>query len=220
MEDAGLDFRSTRDLDIVLCIEALDLEFAKAFWQFIKDGNYKNRQQSTGKHLFYRFYAPNNQEFPDMLELFSRRIETIRLNADSHLTPIPLDEEISSLSAILLDDDYYELIHKGKCEIEGLSTLKPEYLIPLKAKAWLDLDEKHKAGAKIDEKTVRKHKNDVVRLYQLLSMSQRHVLPQKIREDMQKFLNCLKNDESIDLKNFGMKMQIQELADNLHQIYI
>ena len=39
MEEAGLEFRATKDLDIVLCIEALDREFGKAFWQFIQTGS-------------------------------------------------------------------------------------------------------------------------------------------------------------------------------------
>lgn len=30
------------------------------------------------------------------------------------LTPLPIDEDISSLSAILLDDDYYEFLKQGK----------------------------------------------------------------------------------------------------------
>ena len=37
MEEAGLDFRVTKDLDIVLCVEALDAEFVGAFWDFVKD---------------------------------------------------------------------------------------------------------------------------------------------------------------------------------------
>jgi len=56
MEDAGLDFRVTKDLDIVLYVEALDVEFVGAFWDFVKKGGYQNRQRSTGKKLFYRFY--------------------------------------------------------------------------------------------------------------------------------------------------------------------
>ena len=54
MKEAGLDFRATKDFDIVLCIEALDPKFGKAFWEFIKKGNYQHRQKSTGKELFYR----------------------------------------------------------------------------------------------------------------------------------------------------------------------
>ena len=37
MEEAGLDFRATKDLDIVLCVEALDAEFVGVFWDFIKN---------------------------------------------------------------------------------------------------------------------------------------------------------------------------------------
>ena len=59
MEEAGLDFRATKDLDIVLCIEALNSEFVKAFWEFIKMGKYRIQEKSTGKKLFYPL-APKN----------------------------------------------------------------------------------------------------------------------------------------------------------------
>lgn len=47
MEEAGLHFRVTKDLDIVLCVEALDVEFVSAFWDFVKKGGYQNRQRSV-----------------------------------------------------------------------------------------------------------------------------------------------------------------------------
>lgn len=75
-------------------------------------GGYENRQKSTGKRLFYRFYAPKSAESPEMLELFSRVPDALQITADSQLTPIPVGDEVSSLSAILLNDDYYRLIHK------------------------------------------------------------------------------------------------------------
>jgi len=66
MEEAGLDFRVTKDLDIVLCVEALDAEFVSVFWDFVKKGGYQNHQESTGKKLFYRFYKPDHpgRSFP------------------------------------------------------------------------------------------------------------------------------------------------------------
>lgn len=36
MNDAGLDFRQTVDIDMVLIVEALTTDFAKAFWAFIE----------------------------------------------------------------------------------------------------------------------------------------------------------------------------------------
>ncbi len=220
MEEAGLDFRATKDLDIVLCIEALDREFGAAFWQFIKAGGYQHQQRSTERKLFYRFYSPSNHDYPEMLELFSRIPKAIELHDGSHLTPIPIDDEISSLSAILLDDDYYRFIHAGKREIEGLSVIGPEYLIPLKARAWIDLSNRRNAGAIIDEKAVRKHKNDVIRLYQLLSVSNRIMLPQSVKQDMQKFIGSMGNSGVIDLKNLGVKnTSLDEIKSNLSQIY-
>jgi hypothetical protein len=50
MEEAGLDFRATKDLDIVLHIEALTPEFGEAFWAFLERGSYDIRQASdTGR---------------------------------------------------------------------------------------------------------------------------------------------------------------------------
>jgi hypothetical protein len=43
-----------------------------------------------------------------MLELFSRLPETVKLDMGGHLTPVPSSESTTSLSAILLDDSYYE----------------------------------------------------------------------------------------------------------------
>ncbi len=88
-DEAGLEFRVTKDLDIVLCVEALDAEFARAFWDFIGRGKYKNTQKSTGKKLFYRFFDPQDTTFPYMLELFSRIPDALKLSDDAHLTPHP-----------------------------------------------------------------------------------------------------------------------------------
>ena len=220
MEDVGLDFRATKDLDIVLYVEALTPEFATAFWQFIKNGGYKNRQQSTGKQVFYRFSSPDTADFPVMLELFFRVPDSVIISGESHLTPIPINETISSLSAILLDNDYYQFIHSGKLQINGLSVLGATHLIPLKARAWLDLNNRKNRGASIDDKDIRKHKNDVIRLYRLLTPTQRIPLPQLIKQDMQDFLDHIQNDRSIDFKNLGIKnIKIEDLLINLRSIY-
>jgi len=48
MAEEGLEFRATKDLDIVLCIEALDARFVEAFWTLVRDGGYKWRKRLTG----------------------------------------------------------------------------------------------------------------------------------------------------------------------------
>lgn len=219
MEQSGLVFRATKDLDIVLCIEILEIAFVKAFWDFISEGGYQHLQKSSGKNLLYRFYSPKSPIFPYMLELFSRKPDIIPLRAGVHLTPIPINEDISSLSAILLNDDYYHFIHKGKQEIEGLSILAPTHLIPLKAKAWLDLSSQKDLGTPVDEADIRKHRNDIIRLYQLLSIDTRVYLPPSIQQDLQIFLERVQ-DTSIDLKPLGIKKEnFSNILAILKQIY-
>ena len=52
------------------------------------------------------------------------------------ITPIHIDDTVSSLSAILLNDDYYKVLLEGKVNVKGLSVLRPECLILFKAKAY------------------------------------------------------------------------------------
>ena len=52
-----------------------------------------------------------------MIELFTRKPDAIILPEDAVLTPLPIDEEISSLSAILLNDDYYDFLKQGRVRV-------------------------------------------------------------------------------------------------------
>ena len=55
LEEAGLEFRATKDLDIVLHVEALTPRFGEVFWRFIDAGGYEIRQAAdTGRPVFYR----------------------------------------------------------------------------------------------------------------------------------------------------------------------
>ncbi len=113
MTEAGLEFRATKDLDIVLWVEALDEPFVRAFWDFVRAGKYQIQQKSTGERQFYRFLKPEEDDYPFMLELFSRKPDVLQPADGSHLTPLPMEEEVSSLSAILMDNEYYEFIRTG-----------------------------------------------------------------------------------------------------------
>lgn len=57
---------------------------------------------------------PQQPEYPFMIELFSREPDNLILKENAHLTPIPTEEELSNLSAILLDNDYYTFLHAWK----------------------------------------------------------------------------------------------------------
>lgn len=216
--EADQEFRATKDLDLVLLVEALTPDFGRAFWRFIEEGQYENKAKSNGDPQFYRFAKPMNPSFPLMIELFSRTGATLK-DQESQLTPIHIDDEVSSLSAILLDEDYYQLLSNGKILVDGISVLSVEGLIPFKAKAWLDLSQRKESGQSVDEKSIRKHKNDVCRLATLLAGNERPEMNLGIHEDMHRFLDAYTNDP-VDPKTLRIRgIETQQIIDVLQVVY-
>lgn len=219
MTDAGLDFRQTVDIDMVLVVEALTTEFAKAFWEFIEAGGYKARQRSNGIPEFYRFVDPTNPSYPKMIELFSRPQNNVKLQYDSHLMPLHIDEEVSSLSAILLNDDYYQFLLEGRTVAEGVSVLDAEHIIPLKMKAWLDLKEKKSQGIHINSRDIKKHRLDVFRLFQLVREDQKIIVPKSILEDIKEFIKQMRETD-VRLEDIGINRPKDSILDIFTRIYI
>jgi hypothetical protein len=220
MAEEKLDFRATKDIDLVLILEAITPDFGARFWNYIVEGQYQHCNKSTGAPQFYRFSQPKSSEFPVMIELFSRRTDAIQLPADATLTPLPIDEDISSLSAILLDDNYYEFLRNGNMIIGGVTVLGPAYLIPFKAKAWLDLSERRQNGEHVDSKNIRKHKNDVFRLTELINPELKIMTPESVRKDIKDFIDRMK-EENVDLKQLGIVGRTKEdILRELSKIYI
>jgi hypothetical protein len=154
-----------------------------------------------------------------MLELFSRKPDILTIPPGCHLTLIPTSEEGSSLSAILLDENYYRFIVSGKKVSDGLQLIWAEHLIPLKAKAYLELSERKNTGHPIHSNDIKKHKNDVFRLFQILSPQSSIGLPESIARDLNQFLSLMQH-EPFDLKNLGIKTSsLQEVVDRLRKIY-
>lgn len=188
MDRAGIDFRLTKDFDVVLLVESLDAEFGRAFWEFIVAGGYEHLHRSTGTPCFYRFDKPTDSSFPYMIELFARRDGLIELPSEAVIGPLPVAEEVPSLSAIMIDDDYYGFVCDGARVIGGAPLLGATHLIPLKARAWLDLTDRRGRGEDIQSDSIKKHRADVVRLYQLLRPDEQVPLPPRIAEDLEAFL--------------------------------
>lgn len=189
MGEAELQFRATHDLDIVLCVEALDERFFREFWTFVRDAGYTQREGTSGPRKYYRFQNPTDDEYPKMLELFSRLPDGLDVPEDVHLTPIPSDSDVSSLSAILLEGTYYAWVMDGRRKVDGIQVVGAEYLIPLKARAYLDLSERKQSGEQVDQRSVNKHRSDIVRLATLLTQAPlADEVPEAVREDIRRFV--------------------------------
>ncbi len=217
-ESNEANFRATRDLDMVLIIEALTPEFGEKFWEFIVAGKYRNKATSSGNPQFYRFDKPEDDSFPKMIELFCR--SDFELRQAEGITPIHIDDEISSLSAILLDDDYYKALLDGKVVREGLSVLRPEYIILFKAKAYLDLKARKDAGEAVDSSDIKKHKKDILRIVAELILEPVVDLPETVKADIQFFIESLEQEpyDQKSLKMYGLKNI--DIVDLLKRVFV
>jgi hypothetical protein len=219
MDEAGLAFRATKDLDIVILVEALDASFGAHFWAFVEAGGYEQRERSTGEKEFYRFQKPAHREFPAMLELFSRAPGSITPAEGSELTPLPIDEDIASLSAILLDEHYYAALVENRRTVDDLTVLDERLLIPFKAKAHLDLAARRDGGERVDSRNIRKHRADVFRLLELLPESERIDLSAPIKADLSAFADKVDADGDFNPKDIGLRGSAAEQSIRLRAIY-
>ena len=153
-----------------------------------------------------------------MIELFCKQPNMeLRFNT---LTPIHIDENIISLSAILLNDVYYDSLLKGKKAIDGYSILDIETVILFKIKAWLDMKERKEAGEEIDSKNIKKHKNDVFRLLVNVTPSSGVETAEEIQKDIVQFFDRIKEDKP-DLKSLGIRStSLDELLEILGAIFL
>ena len=79
IEDVGLKPRTTKDIDAILIVEALNDRFVTRFWEFIREGKYELWETLSGKTQFYRFIKPQTDGFPLQIELFSRVPDMIKV---------------------------------------------------------------------------------------------------------------------------------------------
>lgn len=120
---------------------------------------------------------------------------------------------MESLSAILLDQDYYEFLHAHTRQLAGVRIVTEPVLIALKARAWLDLTERRAADPDVvDSRHIGKHRSDVLRLSQLLSPDGRIEVADAIRTDIERFCRQVVADISPQLLG---QLEIAESPDSV-----
>jgi hypothetical protein len=107
---------------------------------------------------------------------------------------VELEPDHHSLSAILLNEDYYTLIRTHHDNRDGLEVANATSLIPLKAFAWLDLTRRKAEGESIDSKKIKKHRNDVFLLAATLPGEPGPELPPSVTADLARFLQSFPTD--------------------------
>lgn len=214
----GLPFRATKDLDVVILADRPNREFGEALWAFIDSGGYTCGWRSSEEVHFYRFTAPKNAAYPVMIELFARRPGFLLHDERSDIGPLPVEEDVSSLSAILLDDDYFEFLMHGLDRVEGLSVVDAAHIIPLKARAHIDLWARKERGDHVNERDLRKHRKDVLRLLSLLPVGATFEVHERIRSDMRSFVEDVRGSQ-LRVDQLGIGMSLEEALGLLAAVY-
>ena len=75
-------------------------------------------------------------------------------------------------------------------EEKNLPFANPTALIPLKARAWLDLSARAQRGEKVNDKDIAKHRTDVFRVAATLPDGAGPNLPESIKSDLRSFLSA------------------------------
>ena len=169
LDSQGFKSRTTKDYDMVIVDELKNKEFYDTLNHFLELGEYQGSQKDEKAQLFR--FTTNKPEFPSMIELFSILPE-YPLKKEGREIPLHFDED-ASLSALLLDKDYYNILVHEKESIQGYSVLSNRGLIIFKAKAWLDMRERSATGTQGLSKAIKKHLNDITRLTALLVGSEK-----------------------------------------------
>lgn len=216
LRDTDMQPRATDDIDMILIVENITSEFGKRFWEFIELGKYENRERKRDESKepateLYRFIKPQ-EGFPVQIELLSRFPNKLGKPTNFHLTPIPLGDDIPSLSAILLDDVYYELTLKESLIEDELRIASPLSLICLKARAYLNLTEEKKINSNIRSSDIKKHRDDV---FKLLAMRIDPFTPveleSEIKDCIRQFIDVIESS----LPNISLENSLQRDSEDI-----
>jgi hypothetical protein len=215
LRDTDMRPRATDDIDMIPVIEKMTPEFGKRFWAFVVLGGYQSRQRHCGnkksKAELFRFINPR-EGFPIQIELLSKYPDILGEPTGFHLTPIPVGDEISSLSAILLDEEYYHQAIENSVVEDGIRIAGPLSLLCLKVKAFLNLTEEKNANPAIRNSDVKKHRDDVFKLF---AMRIDPFTPVELSANMKKSIGIFIGMMEQSLPNQSLQDSLQRTDDEI-----
>ena len=108
----------------------------------------------------------------------------------------------------------------GKRVINGLSVLRPEYLILFKSKAYLDLWSRRQAGESVQSSEYKKHKKDILRIAVEMELERPSTLPAAVRSDIRSFIDSLET-EPFDVNTLiNYQVSTEEIAEILRELFL
>ena len=189
--------RATHDIDMIVLAENITEAFGERFWQFVREAGYrpekrKHKEGESPKYELYRF-LDGKDGYPEMIELLSRHPDVLGDPKGVVVEPLPVGDDVSSLSAIIMDDDFYHFAIAHSKLTGGIRHADPAALIALKAKAYLNLVADKQNGKHVNSKDIRKHRSDVFKNIVIMEDSQIEA-PESIVRCINEFVDSIRKD--------------------------
>lgn len=167
MTDTVVRPRATHDIDMIVVVENMTTAFGQCFWQFVREAGYrperrKVRENETPGYELYRF-VEGKPGYPEMIELLSRHPDILGEPHGLLIEPLTFGDETSSLSAIIMDDDFYHFTVSHSRLTDGIRHADSSALIALKARAYLNLLSDRANGKQVNSRDIKKHRSDVLK---------------------------------------------------------
>lgn len=213
----GAPERATHDIDMVIVAESFDDAFYRRFVSFIRQGGYSHNGKA-GKYVLYRFEQPDNESFPPKIELLGRRPDSLA-GIETDLGRFQTIDATGSLSAILLDDAYYDLLDQGVEIIDNIPVLGLHYLPVFKIHAWANLTDDKAAGKLVHSDEINKHRRDVLRLCALFEPDVKIALPPGIISEVRRFTESRPWDDNM-MRNLGLRISADDMGKLILSSYV
>lgn len=228
LSDSVMQARATHDIDMIVIIENITPAFSQRFWEFIKEGGYRpeKRKQIANLHPSYELYRfiGGRPGYPEMIELLSRHPDSLGDPKGLTIEPLRAGDDISSLSAIILDDDLYKFTVANSILTDGIRHASSVALIALKARAYLNLLKDKAEGRHVNTKDIKKHRSDVLK--NLAATETDYVMaPESIICCVKDFVASIRRDYSTLSEALARSLDVEleyidGLLDQLDELFV
>lgn len=220
--------RATHDIDMIVIVEKMTDAFGERFWQFVREAGYRpershGKDAESQRYELYRFIN-GKDGYPVMIELLSRHPDILGEPKGLVIEPLPIGDDISSLSAIIMEDDFYNFTITHSRLTDGIRHADPAALVALKAKAYLNLIADRQSGKHVNGKDIRKHRSDILKNVVIMTDDLIEA-PTAIVACVNEFVASIKEDweelsDALAASLGQNKEFVAELLDRLNELFI
>ncbi|RLA83129.1 MAG: hypothetical protein DRG78_05320 [Epsilonproteobacteria bacterium] len=207
--------KATFDIDLVL-LTTSSIAMSDKIKEYISEGEYEIQKGDKDQYHYYRFIKPKKENFAREIELFTSNENDIKLDENQRIIPIDPEEGLYSLSAIMLDTEYFNMIKNNINRALQAPCTNTQATIMLKMSAFYDLKDR-------GDRKWKKHRRDILKLVLLLTGEEEIRLVGRMTNDFNTFVTHIEEELTQDtLTDMVNKLPIkkEEVIEILKKVFI